>query len=585
MNKTDKTNDIATLKRVIFLAKPYYFTFWSSVVLSLLLAVVNAVRPVFVEKIIDIAIDNYNYNNILYYSIVLFALVFLAAFLRYLFIYISRTLGQSVVKDLRIKMFDHVLKLRLSYFDRTPIGTITTRTVNDIETVNNIFTQGLVQIVSDLATIAFILFFMFYNSTTLALASISSLPILIWASYIFKTKVKITFQNVRTKVSELNAFLQEHISGMKIVQVFGVEKQEYDKYKKINQGHTDANVNTIWYYSLFFPAVEILQATAVAVMIWLGSKYIINGNEDISVGLLASYVLWINMLYRPIRFLAERFNTVQMGLVAAERVFLLLDNDYKIENTGTVKDIKIKGDIEFKNLSFSYTPEKEILKNLNFSIKQGEILAIVGSTGSGKSTIINLLSKLYPLNKGEIIIDGLNINEYDIKFLRKQICTVLQDVFLFSGTIIDNIRLLDESISIEKIKETAKMIGADEFINKLPNNYNYEVMERGATLSLGQRQLISFMRALVYNPAILVLDEATSSVDTQTEAMVQEAINKMTLNRTSIIIAHRLSTIQNADKILVLKNGIIVEYGTKADLLKNKKDFYLLYNNQFDNKS
>lgn len=585
MNKTDKTNDIATLKRVIFLAKPYYFTFWSSVVLSLLLAVVNAVRPVFVEKIIDIAIDNYNYNNILYYSIVLFALVFLAAFLRYLFIYISRTLGQSVVKDLRIKMFDHVLKLRLSYFDRTPIGTITTRTVNDIETVNNIFTQGLVQIVSDLATIAFILFFMFYNSTTLALASISSLPILIWASYIFKTKVKITFQNVRTKVSELNAFLQEHISGMKIVQVFGVEKQEYDKYKKINQGHTDANVNTIWYYSLFFPAVEILQATAVAVMIWLGSKYIINGNEDISVGLLASYVLWINMLYRPIRFLAERFNTVQMGLVAAERVFLLLDNDYKIENTGTVKDIKIKGDIEFKNLSFSYTPEKEILKNLNFSIKQGEILAIVGSTGSGKSTIINLLSKLYPLNKGEIIIDGLNINEYDIKFFRKQICTVLQDVFLFSGTIIDNIRLLDESISIEKIKETAKMIGADEFINKLPNNYNYEVMERGATLSLGQRQLISFMRALVYNPAILVLDEATSSVDTQTEAMVQEAINKMTLNRTSIIIAHRLSTIQNADKILVLKNGIIVEYGTKADLLKNKKDFYLLYNNQFDNKS
>jgi len=565
------------------LAKPYYFSFWASIVLSLSLAVVNAIRPVYVKKVIDIAIEKYNHDEILYYSIGLFILILGASFLRYLFIYISRKLGQSVVKDLRIRMFDHVINLRLSYFDKTAIGTITTRTVNDIETINNIFTQGLIQIISDLATIVFILFFMFYNSTTMALVSVSTLPILIWVSYVFKNRVKITFQDVRTKVSELNAFLQEHITGMKIVQVFGVEKQEFDKYEEINQAHTDANIKTIWYYSLFFPAVEILQATAVGLMIWVGSKYIVNGNQEITIGLMASYVLWINMLFRPIRFLAERFNTVQMGLVAAERVFSLLDNNYKIENSGKVKDIQIKGDLEFKNVYFSYTEEKEILKNISFSIKQGETLAIVGSTGSGKSTIINLLSKLYPINKGEIKIENKNINEYELKFLRQQICTVLQDVFLFSGTIIDNIRLLDKSISIEKIKNTAEMIGADAFIEKLPNGYNYEVMERGATLSLGQRQLISFVRALVHEPAILVLDEATSSVDTETESIVQNAINKMIVNRTSIIIAHRLSTIQNADKIMVLKNGTIVEYGNKETLLVNKKDFYQLYKTQFDN--
>ena len=318
-------------------------------------------------------------------------------------------------------------------------------------------------------------------------------------------------------------------------------------------------------------------------MIWLGSRYIINGNNQISVGLITSYVLWISMLFRPIRFLAERFNTVQMGLVAAERVFALLDDDYKIENTGTIKDGNINGKVEFKNVSFSYTEDKEILKNINFNINRGETLAIVGSTGSGKSTIINLLSKLYPINKGEIKIDDINIDEYDLKFLRKQICTVLQDVFLFSGTIADNIRLLDKSISIEKIKATAKMIGADVFIEKLPNAYNYEVMERGATLSLGQRQLISFVRALVQEPAILVLDEATSSVDTETEFIVQNAINKMITDRTSIIIAHRLSTIQNADKIMVLNNGTIVEYGSKNELLNNKKDFYNLYKNQVNN--
>tara|TARA_B110000908_G_scaffold155388_1_gene193528 strand:+ start:94 stop:1851 length:1758 start_codon:yes stop_codon:yes gene_type:complete len=580
----NKKSDLTTLKRVIKLAKPHRLSFWVSIFLSLALAGINAVQPIFVKRTIDLAIDNYEYNKVFLLALSVFGLILLAAVLRYFFIYITRFLGQAVVKDLRVKMFKHVIGLRLSFFDKTPIGTATTRTVNDIETVNNIFTQGLIQIVADLAAIIFILIIMFYNNPIMGLMSISTLPILIYVSYIFKNKVKVTFQKVRTKVSELNAFLQEHITGMKIVQIFGVEKQEFDKYEKINQAHTNANVATIWYYSLFFPAVEILQSIAISFMIWMGANYIVGGNLNISVGLMVSYILWINMLFRPIRFLAERFNTVQMGLVAAERVFNLIDNSYTIENKGTIKDVEIKGDIEFKNVSFSYTTDKEILKNLNFSIKKGETVAIVGSTGSGKSTIINVLSKLYPIKKGEITIDGRNIDDYDLGFLRSQICTVLQDVFLFSGTIADNIRLLNKDITIEEIKNTAELIGANDFIEKLPNSYDYQVMERGATLSLGQRQLISFARALIYKPAILVLDEATSSVDTETENIVQNAIDKMIVNRTSIIIAHRLSTIENADKIMVLKDGIIIEYGTREELLSKREHFFELYQNQFNKK-
>ncbi len=581
MTKEKKNIDIATLLRVIKLAKPYKLLFWNSIVLSLVLAVVNAIRPIFVKKTIDIAINDFSFNGVLIMAIAVFVLIFLAAIMRYLFIYLSRKLGQFIVKDLRVNMFEHVINLRLTYFDKTPIGTATTRTVNDIETINNIFTQGLIQIVADISTILFILGFMFYNSTILALMSISSLPLLIYLSYIFKNKVKVTFQKIRTKVSELNAFLQEHITGMKIVQVFGVEKQEFEKYKRINKAHTQANIDTIWYYSLFFPTVEILQSIAVGFMIWMGVKYILNGNETISVGLLVSYILWINMLFRPIRILAERFNTVQMGLVAAERVFELKDKKLKIENNGKIQDVEIKGNLEFKNISFSYDDKKEVLKDINFKINKGETLAIVGATGSGKSTIINILTRLYPINKGEILLDNINITDYKLGFLRKQISTVMQDVFLFSGSITDNIRLLDKSISLEKIKKIAKTIGANEFIEKLPKQYNYQVMERGATLSLGQRQLISFLRVLVQEPSILVLDEATSSVDTETEKIVQKAIDKMIKDRTSIIIAHRLSTIQNADKILVLKNGIIVEYGSREDLLNTQGYFNELYQNQF----
>lgn len=581
MTTNKKTSDSEILKRVLKLAQPHRFLFWSSLFYSLALAAISAYRPKLVQETIDNAIGNYDYNKLAIMSLIIFGIIVLESILRYLFIYISRDLGQKIVRDLRVHVFKHIINLKLSYFDKTPIGTSTTRTVNDIETINSIFTQGFTQILSDLATIFFILGFMFYTSPLLALVSIATLPFMLLVSYIFKEKVKDTFQTIRTKVAELNAFLQEHITGMKIVQIFGVEKQEYEKYEKINQDHTDANVATIWYYSLFFPAVEILLSIAIGFMVWMGASFIIQGTHGITEGLIISYILWINLLFRPIRFLAERFNTVQMGLVAADRVFKLIDQSNAIDNNGNIDSGEIEGRIEFKNVSFSYTSEREILKNISFEIEPGETLAIVGSTGSGKSTIINILSRLYDINKGEILLDGKNINDYELGFLRKQICTVLQDVFLFSGTIEDNIRLLDESIPFEKIEETAQKIGADEFINNLPNGFQYQVMERGATLSLGQRQLISFIRALVLEPAILVLDEATSSVDTETENIVQSAIDKMINNRTSIIIAHRLSTIQNADKIMVLQNGIIVEYGKREDLLNQNGIFKELYENQF----
>jgi ATP-binding cassette subfamily B multidrug efflux pump len=574
MKNKKETKDFDLLIRVLHLAKPHQKYLWLSLAFSLILAAISAYRPKLIQQTIDKSIHAYSFDYLWLMTLIIFIIILSEAILRYLFIYISRVLGQLVIKDLRVMVFGHLIHLPLSFFDTTPIGTATTRTVNDVETINEIFTQGFLQIIADVATILFLLGIMFYTSVPLALVSVSTLPFLLLVSYIFKEKVKASFQTIRTKVAELNAFLQEHITGMKIVQIFGVEKQEYEKYTKINQDHTDANVDTIWYYSLFFPAVEILLAVAIGFMVWMGAHFLIKGTDGVSEGLIISYVLWINMLFRPIRFLAERFNTLQMGLVAAERVFKLIDHTAVTENNGNIKDVAIAGEIRFEHVHFSYNPEKEILKDINFSIAKGETLAIVGATGSGKSTIINILSRLYAINDGAIYLDNVNINEYDIHFLREQICTVLQDVFLFSGTIEENIRLLNTSISLEDIQATAKKIGADDFIQRLPNGYQYQVMERGATLSLGQRQLISFVRALVQNPSILVLDEATSSVDTETESFIQTAITKMTKDRTSIIIAHRLSTIQNADKIMVLQNGTIVEYGSRKELLDKNGIFY-----------
>ncbi|MGB1248693.1 MAG: ABC transporter ATP-binding protein [Chitinophagales bacterium] len=589
-NQTGNIFDFKMLKRVLQYASPYKKLFGFSLLMILALSLAGPFRPKLIQIAIDNHISTHDWLGVKRMVLILVVILIFDAIFRYFFMYSSRYLGQLVIKDMRVKVFRHIMNMRLKYFDTTAIGTSTTRTVNDIETINQIFTQGLMQIVADVLLMLVILIWMFAENWKLTLISIVTLPLLFWATYIFKESVKGAFQKVRNAVSDLNAFLQEHITGMKIVQIFAAEKQEYQKFHKINTKHKNALVEAVFYYSVYFPVVEILLSIAIGLMIWLGATMIFDGTlmsgdmqREEQVGILFAFVLWINMLYRPARMLAERFNTLQMGIVASERVFKLLDREETIANNGNVKDKSIAGNIDFQNVSFAYTDGDYVLKDISFSLKKGETLAIVGSTGSGKSTIINVLSRLYPIAKGKVLLDNIDFQDYDLDFYRSQICTVLQDVFLFSGTIIDNVRLYDKTISIEKIKAAAKMIGADEFIEKLPGGYDYEVMERGATLSLGQRQLISFLRALVFEPSILVLDEATSSVDTETEQIVQHAIDKLVTDRTSIVIAHRLSTIQNADKIIVLDKGKVLEIGNPKELLQIEDGhFRKLYDAQFD---
>ncbi len=582
--KTSTSMDMKLLWQVIKLAFPFKGLLISTILYSLFLAILGPLRPELIQRLIDNNILKEG-NNLEFLVILIISSLILESILRYFFIYSSNKLGQSVVKELRTKVFKHVLSLNLSYFDKTPIGTTTTRTVNDIETINSIFTQGFIQLLADILTLVIIVFWMLFKSWQLALISMIALPFMILSTYIFKESVKKAFQKVRTQVSLLNAFLQEHISGMRLVQIFGAEEQELQKFKSINSKHKDANVEAIWAYSIFFPVVEILMAAAVGLMVWFGAGLLIKNNltttfgEPADVGLIIQFILLISLLFRPIRFMAERFNTMQMGLVAASRVFQLLARKDQVENTGTLKKIKINGKIEFKHVTFAYISGEDVLKDISFVLPEGKTMAIVGHTGSGKSSVINLLTRLYEWQQGDIYVDDVSIKDYDLNFYRKQISTVLQDVFLFSGSILDNIRLLDQSITDEEIKDAAKLIGANEFIENLPNQYDYEVMERGATLSLGQRQLISFVRALVFNPKILILDEATSSVDTETEHIVQQAINKLIKNRTSIVIAHRLATIQNADYIMMLDNGTIVDIGSKEVLLSNNGPFKKLYNN------
>ena len=588
MSKSDSTGeamDMRLLWKVIQLAFPFKFLLIATVVYSLVLAILGPLRPELIQRLIDENILGSGDNTQLLVILIILTLM-AESVLRYFFIYSSNKLGQSVVKNLRTAVFKHVLSLNLSYFDKTPIGTTTTRTVNDIETINSIFTQGFIQLLADILTLLIIVIWMFLKSWQFALISLAALPFMILSTYLFKESVKKAFQKVRTQVSLLNAFLQEHISGMRLVQIFGAEQQEFEKFRDINDQHKEANVEAIWAYSVFFPVVEILLAVAIGVMVWLGADLLISNQLTTSfgapadVGLIIQFILLIGLLFRPIRFMAERFNTMQMGLVAARRVFFLLDRKDRIEDSGTIKDVAITGKVEFRDLSFAYNDEDYVLKNISFQIPAGKTLAIVGQTGSGKSSIINILSRLYTWQKGDIFLDDTSIKDFDLRFYRKQISTVLQDVFLFSGSIMDNIRLLDDNITDEDIKKAAALIGADEFIEQLPNGYEYQVMERGATLSLGQRQLISFVRALVFDPKILVLDEATSSVDTETEYIVQNAIDKLIKKRTSIIIAHRLATISNADYVLMLEGGKIVDYGPREELLRKEGGpFKTLYNN------
>ncbi len=572
--------DFLLLGRVLRLASPYKRLFIISAVLAIMVAPFATAPPYLVKIMVDDYIFKYDMPGLTKMAFLYGAILIGQVIIRYFFIFCTNLLGQSVIRDLRVRVFKHLISLRLTFFDRTPIGTSITRTINDIEAINTVFSQGIITIISDLLTIVAVIGVMFYTSWKLTLICLTTLPFLIVAGYIFKEKVKAAYQIVRTQISKMNAFLQERITGMRIVQIFNAEKQEMENFKKINREYTQANLDSILYYAVFFPVVDIISALALGLMVWWGARGVIS--EDVTIGALVVFPIYLNMLFRPVRMLADKFNTLQMGLVASERVFDILDRTDLIKNKGSIKPEKLKGKIAFDKVWFAYTGKEYVLKDLNFEVEPGQTLAIVGSTGSGKSTIINILNRFYDIQKGDIRIDDKNIQEYELFAYRDRLAIVLQDVFLFSGTVLDNITLRDANISKEQVVEAAKMIGAHEFIEKLPGAYDYQVMERGATLSLGQRQLISFVRALVVDPDILILDEATSSIDPETESVIQFAIETLIEKRTSIIIAHRLSTIRHADKIMVLSKGVIQELGAHEELLKIEDGHYRnLYEMQF----
>jgi len=575
--------DFDLLKRVMRFAAPYKKRFYWSIVLAIILAVFTPVRPILIQITVDKYISGGIWKWVLIITIIQIAFLFLESGLRFYFSYITAWLGQNVVKDLRVKVYKKILSLNLSQFDKTPIGTLTTRTVDDIERINDVFADGFIPIVADLLSIICVLSYMFWADPKLTLIALIPFPILLLATYYFKESVNKSFHRVRNAVAQLNAFVQEHITGMQVVQAFAAEDREFEKFKNINKEHRNANVHAIWAYSIFFPIVEIVLATSIGLIVYETSQEAVILKQS-QQGTLMAFILCLNLIFRPLRVIADKFNVLQMGMVASERVFKVLDNEDHLQPSpiDAYKPAHIKGKIGFANVVFGYNPGSPVLKNVSFGVNPGETVAIVGHTGSGKTTIISLLNRLYHIQSGEIKIDDVNIEKYDIERLRKSVGVVLQDVFLFSGSIIDNITLRNPDIPRENVIEAAKLIGMHDFIMMLPGNYDFNVMERGATLSLGQRQLLSFIRALLYNPSILILDEATSSVDTESEMMIQNAIDKLIAGRTSIVIAHRLSTIRKASKIIVLDKGEVKEIGTHEELISREGYYQKLYQLQFE---
>jgi ATP-binding cassette subfamily B multidrug efflux pump len=577
-----KAFDTRLFKRILQYTKPYQWRFNGVIIFAISLSVFAALRPYLLKQTVDGYIKTQDQHGLLLYVILMGIVLLMEVFSQFFFVYWANWLGQDIVKDIRTKLFRHILSFRMKYFDLVPVGQLVTRSVSDIESIARIFSQGLFMIISDLMKMVVVLAFMFYMNWTLTWIVIVAMPILVFITRIFQKKMQVAFEEVRTQIANMNSFVQERVTGMKIVQLFNREDIEFEKFKEINDKHNRAWIKTILYNSIFFPIADIISSLTLGFIVLYGGMKILNGDHFTTFGDLFSYTMFIGMLFNPLRQIADKFNEMQLGMISANRVFDILDTQDQIQDTGTIEAPLFKGDIRFENVRFGYIPEEDVIKGINLEVNAGQTVAIVGSTGAGKSTIINLLNRFYEINSGSIYIDNHNIENYTLSSLRNQIAVVLQDVFLFADTIFNNITLNNPDISREQVLAAAKKIGVHNFIMSLPDNYDFDVKERGVMLSSGQRQLIAFLRAYVSNPSILILDEATSSIDTYSEELIQRATETITEGRTSIVIAHRLATIVNADKIVVMDKGLIVEQGTHQELINRESGYYKnLYDSQF----
>ena len=580
-DKTGNAFDIKIFSRLMSFAKKYRLNFFTAAFSTILLSFFAAVRPYILMLTIDEGVIPKDSNALLYYVLLMFGVMGIEVLLEFTFIYFSNWVGQHIIRDIRAKIFRHILQFKMAYFDKNALGKLVTRVVSDIETISAFFTQGVFKITSDLLKMLVVIVIMLIMNWQLALITLLVLPILIYATKRFQIAIKATFQEVRNQVSNLNSFVQERVTGMKIVQLFNREKIEYDNFKEINNKHKQAYIKTIWYYSIFFPIAEIFSSIAIGLLVWFGGLQVVDQSVA-SVAEIFAFIMYAQMLFQPLRQIADKFNQLQMGIVSGERVFNIIDTHSSIVKQGTLKAKNLKGNITFENVRFSYIKGEEVLKGISLEVQEGQTVAIVGATGAGKSTIINLINRFYEIDSGEIAVDTVSVQNYELESLRKQVAIVLQDVFLFSDSILNNITLKNNAISLAEVTLAAKQIGIHEFIMSLPGNYSYNVKERGGMLSSGQRQLIAFLRAYVSNPSILILDEATSSVDSYAEQMIQFATETITKDRTSIVIAHRLATIKQADKIIVMDKGLIVEEGTHQELLVKENGYYKnLYDKQF----
>ena len=576
-----KIFDVKLFSKLLVFVKPYNYTFYGVMFTAILISLFSTLTPYLLKVVVDDYILIKNYEGMQSIILLMMLVLLFEVIFMYLFTFYANWLGQKVIKDLRVNVFEKIVKFKMSFFDKNAVGRLVTRTVNDIETIASIFSQGLFTIIADILKMITVLTVMTVISPELTLVVISIFPVLIFATRVFQKTMKTAFEKVRREVANLNSFVQERISGVKIVQIFNREKVEIDKFNQINIKHRDAWLRTVWINSIFFPIAEISTSICIGLLVWYGGFNNLNG-ENISLGTLFLFISMSGLLFRPLRQIADRFNTLQMGMVSTERIFNILDDDQQIKDKGDLKDSSFKGLIEFKNVNFSYVDNQQVLNNISFKINPGESFAIVGPTGSGKTTITNLITKFYEINTGNILIDGKNIDDYSLETVRNKIGIILQDVFLFADTIFNNITLFNRDITLEDVENAAKELEIHDFISSLPGGYNFNVSERGATLSAGQKQLIAFLRVLVNNPDILILDEATSSIDSYSEDLIKNATKKITKDKTSIIIAHRLSTIESANKIIYMENGKILESGNHKELLgiTNGK-FKKLYEEQF----